>query len=61
MDVQIFPQTYSKPTVVDYGDLRELTAACAGGAGGDAFAPSGSDKGIPFGASNPAYGCKSNP
>jgi hypothetical protein len=61
MDVQSPSQTYSKPTVVDYGDLQELTAACAGGTGGDAFAPSGSDKGIPFGTSNPAYGCKSNP
>jgi hypothetical protein len=61
MDDQTLSQTYEKPLVVDYGDLQELTAACAEGAGGDAFAPSGSKNGISFGVSNPAYGCKSNP
>jgi hypothetical protein len=61
MEAQTLSETYTKPTVVDYGDLQELTAACANGKGGDAFAPSGSDNGIPFGTSNPAYGCKSNP
>ncbi len=29
--------SYEAPRVVDYGDLRELTAACLGGSGGDAF------------------------
>ncbi len=61
MDEQTLSKTYEKPHVVDYGDLQELTAACAGGAGGDAFAPSGSKNGISFGTSNPAYDCKSNP
>ena len=28
------------PTIVDYGDLQELTAACLGGNGGDAGFPS---------------------
>lgn len=61
MDDQMLSQTYEKPAVVDYGDLQELTAACAEGSGGDAFAPGGSKGGISFGVSNPAYGCKSNP
>jgi len=59
MDDQMPSQTYERPRVLDYGDLQELTAACAGGSGGDAFAPSGSKSGIPFGTSNPAFECKS--
>jgi hypothetical protein len=51
---------YQTPTVVDYGDLQELTAACLGGSGGDAGFP-GSVGGYGVGPSNPAAGCKSNP
>ncbi|HTA15565.1 MAG TPA: hypothetical protein VK781_11985 [Solirubrobacteraceae bacterium] len=62
MDDQMFSQgEYVSPCVVDYGDLQELTAACAEGSGGDAFAPSGSKSGISFGISNPAFNCKSAP
>jgi hypothetical protein len=61
MDDQMHSQPYETPHVTDYGDLQELTAACANGGGGDAFAPSGSSHGISFGTSNPAYGCKSAP
>jgi hypothetical protein len=57
MDEQTLSQIYEKPHVIDYGDLQELTAACAGGSGGDAFAPSGNKNGISFGTSNPAYEC----
>jgi hypothetical protein len=52
---------YEAPRVVDYGDLQELTAACLGGTGGDAFDPSGKAGGYSVGASNPAAGCKSTP
>ncbi len=52
---------YEAPQVVDYGDLQELTAACLGGTGGDAFDPSGTAGGYSVGASNPAAGCKSAP
>jgi len=52
---------YETPKVVDYGDLQELTAACLGGTGGDAFDPSGVAGGYTVGASNPAAGCKSTP
>lgn len=51
---------YQTPTVVDYGDLQELTAACLGGSGGDAGYP-GHVGGYTVGPSNPAAGCKSNP
>lgn len=51
---------YENPTVVDYGDLQELTAACLGGSGGDAGFPT-SVGGYSVGPSNPAAGCKSNP
>jgi hypothetical protein len=51
---------YERPTVVDYGDLQELTAACLGGGGGDAGYP-GHVGGFSVGVSNPAAGCKSNP
>jgi hypothetical protein len=53
--------TYEAPRVVDYGDLQELTAACLGGAGGDAFHPGGYIGGESVGASNPAAECKSKP
>jgi hypothetical protein len=52
---------YEAPRIVDYGDLRELTEACLGGKGGDAFDPSGSAGSFTVGASNPAAGCKSTP
>jgi hypothetical protein len=52
---------YEAPRVVDYGDLQELTAACLGGSGGDAFDPSGVAGGYSVGASNPAANCKSTP
>ena len=61
MDDQMLSQEYVAPVVTDYGDLQELTAACAEGSGGDAFAPGGSKSGISFGVSNPAYSCKSAP
>jgi hypothetical protein len=61
MDDQLTPQTYEGPRVVDYGDLQELTAACLGGTGGDAFDPSGKAGEFTVGASNPAAGCKSTP
>jgi hypothetical protein len=65
MDDQMLSAGYEMPRITDYGDLRELTAACAEGAGGDAFTGShgGGETfgGIKFGTSNPAYGCKSNP
>jgi len=52
---------YEAPRVVDYGDLQELTAACLGGSGGDAFDPSGVAGGYSVGPSNPAAKCKSTP
>jgi hypothetical protein len=52
--------TYEAPEVVDYGNLQELTAACLGGAGGDAGFP-GEVGGYTVGPSNPAAGCTSNP
>ena len=52
-------QPYEAPKIVDYGDLQDLTAACAGSTGGDAFTKAGG-QGV-FGVSTPAYGCKSNP
>jgi hypothetical protein len=61
MDEKTLSEPYQEPQVIDYGGLQELTAACAEGTGGDAFAPGGSKGGISFGASNPAYGCKSTP
>ena len=57
MDDQMLSQEYATPSVTDYGDLQELTAACAEGTGGDAFAPTGSKNGISFGVSNPAFNC----
>jgi hypothetical protein len=52
---------YEAPRVADYGDLQELTEACLGGTGGDAFHPGGYEGGYSVGPSNPAAGCKSNP
>jgi hypothetical protein len=52
---------YEAPRIVDYGDLQELTAACLGGKGGDAWDPSGQAGGYSVGPSNPAAGCKSTP
>jgi hypothetical protein len=60
MDDQMTMQAYEAPRVVDYGDLQELTAACLGGTGGDAFDPGGTAGGYTVGASNPAAGCTSN-
>jgi hypothetical protein len=37
MDDQKLSRTYEKPHVIDYGDLRELTAGCLGATGGDAY------------------------
>ena len=51
-------QAYETPRVIDYGDLREMTAACALGTGGDAYHAGGT---LVYGTSNPAFGCKSNP
>jgi hypothetical protein len=61
MDDQMTVQAYEAPQVVDYGDLQELTAACLGGSGGDAFDPSGKAGGYSVGPSNPAAECKSKP
>jgi hypothetical protein len=61
MDERIAPETYETPSVVDYGDLQSLTAACLGGSGGDAFDPSGKAGSFTVGASSPAAGCKSTP
>ena len=61
MDDQLTVRPYETPQVIDYGDLRELTAACLGGTGGDAFEPSGKAGEFTVGPSNPAVGCKSNP
>jgi len=52
---------YKTPTIVDYGDLQELTAACVGGSGGDAVIKGGYLGGFSIGPSNPAAGCTSNP
>jgi hypothetical protein len=52
---------YEAPSVIDYGDLQELTAACLGGVGGDAFDPAGKAGEFTVGASNPAASCKSSP
>jgi hypothetical protein len=54
-------QTYQTPEIVDYGSLQELTAACLGGKGGDAFDPSGQAGEFTVGASNPVGGCTSTP
>ncbi len=61
MDDKLVTQAYEAPRVVDYGDLQELTAACLGGSGGDAFDPSGKAGPYGVGPSNPAAECKSKP
>ncbi len=61
MDDKVTIGAYETPKVVDYGDLQELTAACLGGHGGDAFDPSGTAGEFTVGASNPAASCKSAP
>ena len=50
--------TYEAPRITDYGNLQELTAACLGGSGGDAYDPSGKAGGYTVGVSN-AAGCTS--
>lgn len=37
MDNQVNSSLYETPQVVDYGDIRELTAGCLGASGGDAY------------------------
>jgi hypothetical protein len=61
MDDRMTLQAYETPQVVDYGDLQELTAGCAGASGGDAFTPAGGYVGVS--ASIPAlkYKCTSSP
>jgi hypothetical protein len=54
-------EAYEAPQIVDYGDLQELTAACLGGTGGDAYDPSGKAGSFTVGASNPTAGCTSSP
>ncbi len=60
MEDQARSEAYEAPTVTDYGDLQELTAACLGGTGGDAGYP-GHVGGYTVGPSNPMAGCKSSP
>lgn len=43
------PITTIEPTITDYGDLRNLTADCFGGTGGDFRVPGGSAFGTSFG------------
>ena len=50
-------QAYETPRVVDFGDLQELTADCAGVTGGDSAYPSGVYGGGTVGMSNPAAHC----
>jgi hypothetical protein len=52
---------YARPKIVDYGDLQELTASCAGGTGGDSLYPAEPFPGFTIGASNAAGACKSKP
>jgi hypothetical protein len=59
MDDQMTVQAYETPRVVDYGDLQELTAACLGATGGDAY--TATHGGYIAGVSAPAYECKSKP
>lgn len=53
-------EAYQGPTIVDYGDLQDLTAACLGGGNGDSGYPS-TVGGFSVGPSNPAAGCTSSP
>ena len=61
MDDQMTSQAYETPRVVDYGNLQDLTAACLGGTGGDAFHPGGTSGTETVGPSNPAAECTSKP
>lgn len=61
MDNLVTTAAYETPRVVDYGNLQDLTAACLGGTGGDAFDPSGKAGGYTVGTSSPAAECKSKP
>jgi hypothetical protein len=58
MDDQMTVQAYETPQVVDYGNLQELTAACLGATGGDAYT---AQHGGYAGVSNAAQECKSKP
>jgi hypothetical protein len=60
MDDQMTVLAYETPKIVDYGDLQELTAACAGATGGDAYTATHGGAGY-LGVSAPAYECKSKP
>jgi hypothetical protein len=61
MDDQM-THAYEAPKVVDYGDLQELTAACLGGSGGDAWTQAHHGFGKHFvGVSSPTYECHSKP
>jgi hypothetical protein len=42
-------EQYSKPAVLDYGDLQTLTSDCIGGEGGDSRVPGGELAGYGFG------------
>lgn len=59
MDDQVTVQAYETPQVVDYGDLQELTAACLGGTGGDAYGTTVG--GYSVGVSNAAVHCGYTP
>ena len=50
--------TYEKPRMTDYGSLQDLTAACAGGTGGDAAFPGAKEIGKEINTSQ--VQCKSN-
>jgi hypothetical protein len=53
-------KSYETPRIEDHGTLQDLTAACVGGSGGDAFAAQGGYAGLSFGTTNPAYNCTSD-
>jgi hypothetical protein len=60
MDEQMTSQSYEKPSVVDYGDLQELTASCLNGNGGDSvFKGTGTVGGYTIGPSTSV--CTSQP
>jgi hypothetical protein len=60
MEEQLTSAAYETPRVVDYGDLRELTASCLNGNGGDSvFKGSGTVGGYTIGPSTSV--CTSQP
>jgi hypothetical protein len=60
MDEQMTSQSYETPSVVDYGDLQELTASCLNGNGGDSvFKGTGTVGGYTIGPSTSV--CTSQP